>query len=115
MKLHGVHPTAESIPTVCIIPPSRVFQILMKKNPPCAPHRRVNLRGVHPTAETISRCASYRGDNLCCVHHTVESNCTPGVKIELLSLVAFKGTIRTNPSISEHIYHERKDLKYIKC
>ena len=68
MKLHGVHPTAESIPTVCIIPQSRVFQILKKKNPPCAPHRRVNLRGVHPTAETISRCASYRGDNLCCVH-----------------------------------------------
>ena len=71
MKLHGVHPTAESIPTVCIIPQSRVFQILKKKNPPCAPHRRVNLRGVHPTAETISavciipgrqslRCASYR-------------------------------------------------------
>ena len=29
-----------------------------------------------------------------------------------LSLVAFKRTIRRNPFRGEHIYHERKDMKY---
>ena len=91
---HGVHHTAES----------SVPNFEEKKSPVCTT----------PPSQS-PRCASYCRNNIRGVHHTVESNCTPGVKIELLSLVAFKGTIRTNPSISEHIYHERKDLKYIKC
>ena len=53
-KLHGVHPSAKSSSAVCITPRCQA-----------------------------SRCASYHGVKLRCVHHTAESNCTPhGVKIE---------------------------------
>ena len=84
------------------------------------------LRGVQHTKEIISavcyiprkssqRCATYRGrgDYLRDVQHTAEVNCTPRNQNRNLhlSMVAFKETIRRNHFRSEHIYHERKDLK----
>ena len=60
------------------------------------------------------RYATHRGDDLSGVQHTAEINCTPRNQNRNLhlSMVAFKETIRRNPFRGEHIYHEKKDLKY---
>ena len=53
----------------------------------------------------ISSCVSLCGVSLRSVYHIANQNLR-------LSLVAFKGTNWRNPCRGEHIYHERKDLKY---
>ena len=61
-------------------------------------------------------CIIYRGDISVHTTETIleEINCTPRKQNRILhlSVVAFKETIRRNPFRGEHIYHERKDLKY---
>ena len=76
--------TVESSSAVCIWPQCQATW--------CASHPRVKLRGVH---------------------HTVELNYTPRSQNRKFhwSLDAFKGTIRRNPFMGEHIFHERRDLK----
>ena len=60
------------------------------------------------------RYATQRRDDLRGVQQTAEINCTPRKQNRILHLsrAAFKETIRRNPFQGEHIYHERKDLKY---
>ena len=62
------------------------------------------------------RCASYREVKLRSVHHIAESKCTLRSQKQKFcwSLVALKGTNRRNPFRSEHLYHERKELRYEK-
>ena len=93
-KLHGVHPTAESDSTVCVIPGSQTLQ--------CASYRGVRLLGVHHTADSDSlvcitprshentasektlRCASHHGVGLRGVHHTAESSSAVCIKVSVL-------------------------------
>ena len=60
---------------------------------------------------THPRCESHRG-----VHHTVESNCTPGSQNRkfCLPLVAFKKTIRRNPFKGDTFIMKEK-IWSIKC
>ena len=69
-----------------------------------------------PLCSQARQCASCCGVKIYSVHHTSESNCTPQSQNRTFcwSLVAFKGTIRRNPFMGEHIYYERKYLKYTK-
>ena len=118
-----MHPTEESSSTVCF---PRRNQVLR-----CASHRRIKctkflkkLWGVHPTVESSSAvciwpqcqatwCASHPRVKLRGVHHTVELNYTLRSQNRKFhwSLGALKGTIRRNPFMGEHIFHERRDLK----
>ena len=114
--LGGAQHTAEIISEVCNTPQRWSWQ--------CAVYCRDDLRGVQPTEEMISavcnplrrwspRCATHRGDDLRSVQHTSEINCTLQNQNQNLhfSIIAFKETIRRNPFMGKHIYHERKDLK----
>ena len=50
---------------------------------------------------------------VCITPETISAVAHHGDKIEILtSLFAFKGTIRRNSFRGEHIYNDRKNLKY---
>ena len=81
-----------------------------RKTPWYASHREVNC-----SKFLRSQQDNIFFKNLRYVHHTAETNCTPRSRNRnlRLPLVAFKGTVRGNPFMGEHIYYERKDLKYV--
>ena len=66
----------------------------------------LKLHGVYHTVESsFPNYSNYaKSDSMVCI--------IPQNQYLHLSIVAFKGTIRKNPVRSEHMYHERKYLKY---
>ena len=90
----------------------------LKKNPRNASLCRVNLCResifvvcIIPRSPT-PLCASLRQDNLHGVHHTAKTNCIPGIEIFACLWLFLKGQTGEILLRGEHIYHERKYLKY---
>ena len=103
--------------------------ILWSQAPRCASHHRVKLLSLIPTAESsdhffsqkTSWCDTAESDSTVCILPQSQApRCALHRRVKLtppsqnqnlcMSLVAFKGTIRRNPFMGEHIYHERKDM-----
>ena len=89
----NMHHTADSI-----VPHfSGIKKHNISKSPRYVSICRGDLSGVSYRQVNLPRCAS---------HYRVR------IKFSL-SMAAFKGTIRRNPFRGEHVYHERKYLKYL--
>ena len=90
-------------------PKAKGLKFWGKNSAMCIPLLSQSPRCVYHSAESVSA--------VCTVHHSAKSDSAVCIPLRsqspqcafCFSLVAFKGTIRTNPFKGEHVYHERKD------